>query len=126
MKIYISGPISGIARPVYRAAFYDAAAVVESRSMTAVNPLDLRPPKECGCLIGELGDHAWSCYLKRDLIGMLHADAIGLLPGWERSHGAKLEFQVAIATGMKVAHFIPVKGDISPQALLYTIKWFVQ
>jgi hypothetical protein len=64
-------------------------------------------------------DAIWKAFLCRDVAMLLTCalDAIVVLPGWERSRGAKLEVHVAILSGMKVLKagtgeevFVPAMG----------------
>ena len=112
MKLYISGPISGLQREVYRKNFAEVADWLSIHGHQPINPTELDPADNCGCKPEriEVGshvsllppEHAWGCYLKRDLIEMLmYADGVLMLPGWQESHGARLEFNVAVAVGLK-------------------------
>lgn len=117
MKLYISGPISGLAAGVYKRAFSDAADFLRSRSHIPIDPTMLEP-RGCECTPSELYAHDWACYLRRDLIEMLtYADGIVLLKGWETSHGAKLELSVAVACGLKAFRLLglpphPTQGSL--------------
>ena len=88
MKIYISGPITGLPNKNIE-AFNTAAEKLRTLGFEVLNPFDLDQtgfnPEEC-----------WFKYLKRDLKEMLSCDALCLLPGWEESKGARLEIIVAI------------------------------
>jgi hypothetical protein len=112
MKVYISGAISG--QPLADAA--DRFAAAASRLATAghvpVNPFMVPPHAGCSCpgavnAAGAGGGHEWSCYLRGDLAAMLDCDAILMLPGWESSHGARLELMVASAVGLWVLFDVP-------------------
>ena len=103
MKTYISGPITaevpGTTREGRKQLFYEAAAQLTD----PVNPLNVGacPLADCGPNDG----HTWQCWLKYDLLAMLECDAILLLPHWELSPGARLEFFVATQVGMKVLYY---------------------
>jgi hypothetical protein len=101
VKVYISGPITGI--PDFGRSFEKAAARLAEHGHEPVNPAAALPP--CGDTCGEVkGRHSWSCYMRNDLQLLLDCDAILMLDGWERSHGARLELYVATACGLIVLH----------------------
>jgi hypothetical protein len=109
MKIYVSGPITGRPLDQAKAAFAAAAAACAARGHDVVNPFDVPPHYTCQCrhatnhLDGAGGGHDWGCYLRGDLAALLDdCHAIYMLPGWESSHGARLELQVASAVGLQV------------------------
>lgn len=91
MKIYVSGPMTGIAEhnfPAFKAA---AAALREAG-------FDVEDPSEKGIVEG----WEWEDYLKYDLIELCKCDAVAVLPDWHKSRGAQLEVHVAEALGMLV------------------------
>lgn len=97
MKVYISGPITGLEEDVFRKAFNDRAALLAAGGLTPVNPLMVEKG-DCAC--PPAPRHLWSCCLKADLRALLDCDAISTLPGWERSHGARIEVMVAGVAGL--------------------------
>lgn len=120
MKVYISGAISG--QPLADAAdrFASAASALVFAGHTPVNPFTVPPHAGCSCTgavnqAGAGGGHEWGCYLRGDLAAMLACDAILMLPGWEASHGARLELQVASAVGLEVLWGMPAgRGEDCP------------
>lgn len=91
MRLYISGGITGI--PDFEAAFAAAEAQLRAVGHEPLNPAALQPAVE---------ERAWVDYMRADLKLLVDCDAIALLPGWERSKGARLEVEVATALGMPV------------------------
>lgn len=84
MKIYIAGPMSGL--PEHNLpAFAQAAIDLDSAGYHAVNPGER----------GAIDGWSWSDYLRADIPLLLKCDAVALLPGWENSKGARLEFTIA-------------------------------
>jgi hypothetical protein len=104
---YVCGPISGHPNG-NEPAFRQAAAYLKTRDRVPVVPHDLAPLGHEGpCPLSHVaqttGDHAVACYLRADLIHMLiYCDEVYVLPGWERSVGARLEIQVAATCGMPI------------------------
>lgn len=93
MKLYVSGPMTGLAEhnfPAFRAATanlrdagYDVACPTE-------NEHEIPPGSP------------WEVYLRRDLADVLACSGLALLDGWWRSRGAHLEVHVARALAMPV------------------------
>lgn len=109
MKVYIAGPIAGY-RNGNIASFDAAVEHLRSLGHYPVNPHDV-PPREhegdCphGPSAGQTGDgqdaaHTAPCYMRTDMQALLRCDAIYMLNGWERSSGARTEFEVARAAGL--------------------------
>lgn len=104
-KIYISGAIMYADSKVD--LFADAEARLEADGWSPLNPksVDACPDDSCERQAHEIDkgmEHSWGCFLRYDLKALLDCDAIYMLPGWEQSHGARLELQVASAVGLKV------------------------
>jgi len=91
MRVYISGPMTGI--PDYnKRAFLMAEVVLRLHDYEVVNPWRL----------GEVPGWGHFDYMRRDLAALATCDAIYMLPGWLRSRGAKVEWFVArVAMGMR-------------------------
>lgn len=89
MKVYISGPMTG-----YEAFNSDAFNVAE-KQLASLGHEVLNPARHPVC-------DTWADYLRLDLIDVVTADALAVLPGWEASRGARLEVHVAHALGMTV------------------------
>lgn len=88
--IYISGPMSGIEN-LNREAFENAERLLRECGENPINPHNF--PKQ----------ETYDDYLMIDLeMIAMAADAIALLPGWEKSHGAKKELKTAIELGLEI------------------------
>ena len=90
-RVYLSGPMTGIAEFNYP-AFMAAEAELRRIGYDVVNPANVKPD----------GVPSWVNYLRADLRAMLTCDAIALMPGWENSKGARMELFVASGVEMKV------------------------
>jgi hypothetical protein len=110
MKVYIAGPMSGI--PKFNIpAFDEAARVLRGRGFEVVSPAEVDGPVTREQLLtSENGDHAdlpkdegWSFYLSRDfrILADGGIDVIAVLPGWEKSRGARLEVLVGKELGIE-------------------------
>jgi nucleoside 2-deoxyribosyltransferase len=92
MRIYLAGPMTGIARKNYP-AFHAAAARLRAAGFEVVNPAELHE---------EGIDRPWAWFLRKDIPHLLTCDAVFVLDGWAGSDGAKLEVYIAIALGMPI------------------------
>lgn len=92
MITYLSGPMTGLPN-LNRQAFKSAERRLKRR-FTVLNPSDITISPQ-----GEYGD-----YLREALKMLLSAEAIYMLPGWRASNGARVEYMIARAIGMKVMY----------------------
>ena len=84
-RIYIAGPMTG--HPEHNfPAFHSAAGRLHEAGYEVVNPADN---------FGGRTDLPRSSYLRADVVLLLQCDAMAVLPGWETSLGAKLEYLLA-------------------------------
>lgn len=91
---YIAGPMRGY--PLYNfPAFDEAAESLREAGWKVVSPADLDRDNGFDPEIGEGPVPPLDDCIKRDLKAVLECDAIVLLPGWEKSTGAKAEYEVA-------------------------------
>lgn len=92
LKLYIAGPMTG-KQAWNKPAFNKAAKFLAKHGYKPVNPAWLDHGKSGG---------KWEKYLKRDIPHMLKCDGICVLPGWDKSRGAKLEVRIARELGIPV------------------------
>jgi hypothetical protein len=87
-------------------AFESAAAILRANGFSIVSPSELDDPEtRAAALANETGSgqsngHTWGDFLSRDV--KIVADEVNgmiLLPGWEKSRGARLEAHVALLCG---------------------------
>lgn len=88
-KVYIAGPMTGIAE-LNRPAFERAAEHLRAMGHEPVIPGDLHPTNT-----------PYSKALRNALRAMLECDRYTLLEGWGNSRGARLEYEIANAIGME-------------------------
>jgi hypothetical protein len=88
MRIYVSGPMTGVEHFNYP-LFAKVSAGLRALGHEVLNPAELDDPD------APPGTYSWEWYLKRDLKAMLDYDAVVLLPNWRKSRGARLECSVA-------------------------------
>lgn len=90
IRYYLAGPMSGI-EDFNFPAFHHWAQRLRAEGFEIINPAELNP------------DHSmpWAECMKRDIAALVTCDGIALMPGWERSRGAKLEHDIAHQLGLR-------------------------
>lgn len=90
MKVFISGPMSGI-EDYNRPAFLEAEKRLIEAGYSVFNPAWL------------LVDESWTRddLMTIDVAALSRCDAIYQLPGWEESRGARVEYAHALYTEKK-------------------------
>ncbi len=111
-RIYIAGPMKGI--PLFNFPAFDGAEAwitLEWEGWQAVNPAQI--DRDYGFDPTSLPeDHDWNVIppsagtreeiIRRDIEAVLSCDAIFMLPGWEKSAGAKAELHLARWAGKTI------------------------
>ena len=111
MKIYLSGPMTGLPENNYP-AFHEAARTLRAKGHKVVNPAEIHPHGWLRRLLhrvlrvlrlvrGKQLAPTWADYMRADLRALLDCEAIALLPGWDRSRGARCEVSIADDLGMR-------------------------
>jgi hypothetical protein len=98
MRIYLSGPVTKIGYGNAVALFeqYERTLrVIVGKDDELVNPLKETPSVE---------GKSWFYYMRKDLAILRRCSAIAMLPGWERSWGARIERFYAYWTGKEVVY----------------------
>lgn len=103
---YISGPISSRIKlgADWREPFIAAERSLRSLGYRQIhNPVDIAEGVDAAC--AALGREAeYADYMKADLEMLLKCHTIVMLKGWENSKGARLEYEIAEATGMEIVY----------------------
>lgn len=92
MKIYISGPITGVDGFMDR--FLEAQKELSRQGHTALNPATVNSLLPL--------DTTHEQYMKMSFCMLDMCDTIYLLKGWEKSMGANQEYGYALAKGKKI------------------------
>lgn len=114
MKIYLAGPMRGIPNFNFP-AFHAAAAALRSQGHEVFNPAERdveRDGTDWGKAVptGDLATAQAKGFSLRAALGddlayiCSEADAIALLPNWERSKGANVEKATAEALGLEILY----------------------
>lgn len=103
MKVYLAGPMRGI--PEFNfPAFHDWATYLRARGYEVFSPAE----KGCEIEVTNDPDLQNSLAFRRKVFLLdttyicEHADIIALMPGWERSSGARAEYALAKAIGLEI------------------------
>lgn len=122
MKMYISGPMSGIAA-FNIPAFDHAAQLLRRMGNEVLSPAEIDGPVTREILLkSPAGDHGdlpaaetYGFYLSRDMKIIIdeHPDVIVTLPGWKDSKGAKMELAVAAAMGIPQVEFVDIISEMA-------------
>lgn len=92
-RLYIAGPMTGHDGLNFP-AFNAAAAKYRARGCFVLNPAELVP---------EQGT-PWDECMRKDIAALVTCEEIVMLPGWQRSKGARLEHEIAIGLGMSIIY----------------------
>lgn len=113
-KVYVAGPMTGIPQMNFP-AFDAAARNLRGRGYGVVSPAELDSPESRaaalasvdGNPVGYAEGETWGQFLARDvkLIADEGIEAIVVLPGWEKSRGARLETFVARLCGLPILRY---------------------
>lgn len=90
-RVYLSGPMSGIAEHNFP-AFNAEALRLRAAGYRVVNPVEINP---------DVGA-SWETCLRADIKALCDCDVIALMPGWQGSKGAHLELNIAHRLGMTI------------------------
>jgi hypothetical protein len=102
-------------------AFYAAAANLRELGYSVVNPAELDEGNQT---------REWEYYLRRDLAFVIRAEQVVVLPGWEKSKGARLEAHLAQALGTPVYAYpslapviaLPEGSPLTPAGIEQTLR----
>lgn len=91
--VYISGPMTGLP-DLNKPEFFAQAKRLRHLGFNVVNPAEviLQPGA------------TWQDYIRADIILLMDCTDILMLPGWERSRGAKLEHHLAAELGFHIEY----------------------
>lgn len=103
MKIYLAGPMTGL--PEFNFPAFDAAAaVLEAEGHEVFNPAKMDRDVGFDPSSTSVSKEFLRDALRRDLSAICECDAIAMLPGWEKSGGARVEWSLACHLGLKVVY----------------------
>lgn len=92
-RVYVAGPMTGI-EALNFPAFHARTKLLRDRGAHVENPAEINPDPHMD----------WHEAMRRDIPRLLTCDTIDLLPGWEKSRGATLEYHIAQQLGMTIIY----------------------
>lgn len=94
MRIYVAGPVTGIAE--WNApAFAAETARLRALGHEVVSPLEINHGRE---------QEGWHACMRRDIVRLVSCEAVQLLPGYENSKGVAVELGIARGLDMRIFH----------------------
>ncbi len=90
-RIYLAGPMTGLPELNYP-AFHAKAAELRAAGHHVENPAE-NPAPPCG---------SWQGYMRMAIAQLVTCDAIYMLPGWEASKGAQVEYDLGNVLGLQI------------------------
>jgi len=104
--IYLSGPITS-RQNGFRDAFKQYETALREQGYYVLNPAEQNTPYY---LKGAESEEIWKYFMRESLKMMLDADCILMLPGWEDSKGAQMEYNLAQSLELPVYHSLETMG----------------
>ena len=106
MRLYLAGPMRGYENFNFP-AFHAMAKRLRDNGHDVYSPAE-NDEAEGECTVMPIEQHEayvkdrMQHYMRRDLIAVLDMGAVAVLPGWEKSSGAKLEVATALTCNLPV------------------------
>lgn len=105
IRVYLSGPITGLSEEEYTRRFATAERHYEAAGYEVVNPVTI------GKGLQALKDEpTYEEYMRVDLEALGTCTHIAMLPGWSQSPGAKREKQEAERLGLEIMQYKETGG----------------
>ncbi len=105
-KIYIAGRVTGLKPEQYEPMFATVKKELEAAGHEVINPLTDIPHEDV---------NNWGLTIIECLPYVAQCDCIALLPGWEKSNGAQIEYHFARGLNLQVLNVRPVGKPNSRQ-----------
>jgi hypothetical protein len=103
MKLYLAGPMTGL--PDFNFPAFDRiAADMTDAGFTVFNPAQMDRDAGFDPSTTVVSKKFLRDALRRDLSAICECDAIAMLPGWEKSGGAMVEWNLARHLGLKIIY----------------------
>lgn len=103
MKLYLAGPVTGYPERNFP-AFTHYAAALRAKGHAVTNPAELNQADQNS----EFSHEVWLRCMRTDIRELVECGAIVMMPGWEKSRGAALEYEIMFRLGQHIY----VVGDL--------------
>ena len=115
-RLYLAGPMGGIPGLNFK-SFNAAAKRLRKSGWEVFNPAEagFQPKKR------DRGN-LWRFFMSKDINALLACQHVVVLPGWERSKGARLEVHIARELGMEVFDYVPLPTGGAGLGLIIEVK----
>jgi hypothetical protein len=105
IRVYLSGPITGLSEAEYTRRFANAERHYEAAGYEVVNPVTI------GQELEKTNPHpTYEEYMTADLAALRTCTHIALLEGWEQSKGANREKAEAERLGFEIMQYREIGG----------------
>ena len=91
--VYVSGPVTKNKNATTQ--FNEADKFIRKIGHIPLNPIRIDPPHP-------LKKDKWLYYMRKSVELLVKSDALFLLDGWEKSKGARIEFDLCIKLGIPI------------------------
>ena len=106
IRVYLSGPITGLSEEEYTRRFATAERHYEAAGYEVVNPVTIGQE-----LQKTKPDPSYGDYMEKDLEALATCTHIALLEGWEQSPGTNREKEEAEKLGLEIMQFKELGGS---------------
>lgn len=103
---YLAGPMSGFPLHNYP-VFAWVAKRLRAQGWDIVSPIEINPGQEHS----DFSEPLFRSCMQADIHALVDCDAIILMPGWEHSRGAMIEFELAKALGHEIYFITSMSVD---------------
>lgn len=118
-RLYLAGGMTGYPDLNFP-LFHSEAARLRALGYDIVNPAEINGGADelvaCASMSDQQLAAHWQKCMRKDITVLMTCDGIAMLPGWERSRGAKIEHGVAAALGFEVHMASDLRASVAPAA----------
>jgi hypothetical protein len=104
-RFYLAGPMTGLPDLNFP-AFHRDAAWLRGRGYEIVNPAEVNPDPTA----------KWADCMKQDIAELVNCLGVFMMPGWEKSKGARLEHYIATMLEMKIVYLVRDEAAVRVEA----------
>lgn len=107
--IYLAGPMTGV-KDYNFPLFFAVEHELHCQGYRVENPAKNNGDTLSAAIAdAQRETRSWAEYMRLDLVRLAKSDTICLLPGWQNSRGARLEYGIAVELGMGIHEWLDGK-----------------